>query len=264
MPAGVAKHHALQDDGGAHVGVDLVDAPVLCGFVGVPRGKHRRDGARELFLRILREGAARMGFVQGQKAAGELAQLAEIEQPLILALGDSGDLGLEQAGGQPGHHFAVAGHQAPVGVPGHARVAGLAHQAGQGVVAQPDVEQGFEHARHRHRGARAHRQDERVAVVAKQQVGAFLQRVQTHGKHWQITILRGVGVVRSDDQCHRDVEPGLGHAVQVVAFGTHGVRRGLVQVLACGRAHKVQMLGQTGAGLHADIPVLLSTIWRSA
>ena len=36
MPAGVAKHHALQDHGGAHVMVDLVDAPVLHRLVGVP------------------------------------------------------------------------------------------------------------------------------------------------------------------------------------------------------------------------------------
>ena len=203
--------------------VDVVDAAVLLRLVGVPRRKHRADGATELLVRVLRKGAPGRLGVQGQKAARELAQLGKVQQALVPALGDAGDLVLEQRGGQACHDFAIAGHQAAVGVPGHARVAGLAHQAGQGVVAQADVEQGFEHAGHGHRRAGSHRQDQRVAFVAKQQAGAFFERGQAHGEHGQQAVLWGVAVVRTDDQRGGHVEPGLGHALQVVALATHGV-----------------------------------------
>ena len=52
--------------------------------------------------------------------------------------------------------------QPAVAVPGEPRVAGQADHPARRGVAHADVEHGLEHPRHRHRGARAHREQQRA------------------------------------------------------------------------------------------------------
>jgi hypothetical protein len=181
QPAGVAEHHALHRDRGAHVVGQAVHRAVGARLVRMPGREHRGDRLAQLLVRILREGLAGFAPVGVEVAGGELAQRREVEHALVAlaalaTLAAHGlEVGVEMLRVDPGDHLAIAGDQAPVGIPGQARMAADAQQAGQRGLGEADVEQGLHHPRHRHRRTRAHRQQQRMARVAEAQPAQALQ-----------------------------------------------------------------------------------------
>ena len=71
----------------------------------------------------------------------------------------------------PRHDVAEHLHEAAVGVPGEALVAGRLREPLDRVVVQAEVEDGVHHARHRLAGAGAHRHEQRVLRVAEALAG---------------------------------------------------------------------------------------------
>ena len=261
----VAKHHALDGDGGAQVVVYAVEFAVGAGFGLAPGVEHGLHRAVELVGHVLRKRLARGLLVQRQKAAAEGAQLAEIEFALVPALGGFGQGLLEQVAGHARHHFTVGGDEPAVGIPHQAGVAGLAQQAGQGLLAQADVEQGFHHAGHGHGGTGAHRHDERVAHIAKAHAGELLQGWHAHGVQGHQAGLRVAGVVGADDQGRGHGQPELGHFEQVVGFGAHVLHTGLVACRVHGRRSDEKKVRRPAACVcHGVIPVFWKTSSRRA
>ena len=214
--------------------------------------------------------------IQREEGAGELAQFAEIQQALVAALRQILQRVLEQRSGQPFHHFAKAGDQAAVGIPHQTRIAGLAQQAGQGGIAQADVEQSLHHAWHGDGRTGAHRHDQRLARVAKQVAGGLLQRRNAGVEQRADALLAMVGIVRAQHQGGGHGQAGLRHAQQVEGLGAHGVAVGRNAV-----AHEGRVVGLAGGsrvgdqvevvgpgkgmvGRHAGTPVFRKAIWRSA
>ena len=270
--AGVAEHHALDGDGSAHGFVNAVEATVFACLVGLPGGKHGLHCLQQLGVHVLRERVAGMLLVEQQKALRQFAQLAEVQLALVTALGDALQFVFEQRCRQARHHFAIAGDQAAVGVPDQARIAGLAQQAGQGGIAQADVQQGFHHARHGNRCAGADRHDQRLARIAQLLPGGLFQRRQAGLAQRCLVLLAVVGKVGAHDQRCRYRQAGLRHAQQVPGLGAHAVTAGIVGqavLLRAGGIDQVEMLWPecgTGVqgGVHAWTPVFSNAIWRRA
>ena len=125
------------------------------------------------------------------------------------------------------HHFREGLDQAAVRIPHQARIAGESQQPRHRGIAQPDVEHRFHHAGHRHRRARAHRDEQRLARAAELQAGRQFETVQLRREHdlqsggqsartaQVVAAIAGV-----EDQCVRNRQPESRHAPQVVALET--------------------------------------------
>jgi hypothetical protein len=75
----------------------------------------------------------------------------------------------------PFDDFAEHLHQASVGVVREPRVIGARRETRRGLVVQPEVEDRVHHPRHRDRGARAHRDEQRVVGRAEALAGPLLE-----------------------------------------------------------------------------------------
>ena len=75
----------------------------------------------------------------------------------------------------PRHDVAEHLHEAPVGVPGEALVAGRAREALDRLVVEAEVEDRVEHPRHRLARAGAHGDQQRVVGVAEPLAGLLLE-----------------------------------------------------------------------------------------
>jgi hypothetical protein len=116
------------------------------------------------------------------------------------------------------HDLREQSREAAVGVQREAQVAGLSRQALNGLLVQPQVEDGVHHARHREGRARADGDKQRVLRVAE-----LLPRLGLDGAQavndllphpfGEVLAVRVVGVARlgRDDEAGRDGEPRPRH-----------------------------------------------------
>jgi hypothetical protein len=65
------------------------------------------------------------------------------------------------------HHVGIHGDEAPVAVIGEAPVARLLRQRRDGGIVEAEIEHGIHHARHRRARPRAHRNEQRIFLVAE-------------------------------------------------------------------------------------------------
>lgn len=121
--------------------------------------------------------------------------------------------------------------KAPVGVPHEHGVAGGPEQPRERGVAQPDVEDRFEHAGHGHRRTRAHGQEQRAAAAPEVQSGCPFDVLDTLGDErdhlWIEVPTPGVIVGahgRAEDEPWWDGQACIGHADQVGRLVRNGVR----------------------------------------
>ncbi len=217
--AAVAEGHRLHVDGGAEVGGDLLAAAVEDGAVGVPRVEDGQHRAAQLLARVLRERRPGLLLDHGLEGRDERPQVVGVEVDVGGdALGGLGGVDgvLEAVTVEVEHGLAVHLHQAAVGVPGEAGVAGLCGQALDRDVAEPDVEHRLHHPGHRELGARAHRHQQRVGAVAQRAAHPGLEQLEV------LVDLReqlgrdaaagqvGTAGIRGDGEArgHRDAEAG--------------------------------------------------------
>jgi hypothetical protein len=149
---------------------------------------------------------------------------------------------------------AVHLHEAPVGIVREARIAGLADQAFDGLVVQPEVQDGVHHPRHRRTGARPHRHQQRLGGITEAAAGDLLDAC--HGlahllaQNGRIGAAVGI-VVRAhlgrDGQARRDRQPELGHLGQVGALAAQQVLH-VGAAVGPSAAEAVHVLGSLGGG----------------
>jgi hypothetical protein len=162
----------LDVDRRAPVVWDAVDAAVGDGAPPHPRVEDRLDRLLELLARIAGE------VVEPLEPARELPEHVGVELAVergVALLLDAGDLVLEAHAFDPAHDVAEHLHEAAVGVPGKARIAGAVGQAQHRGVVQAQVQDGVHHAGHRVAGAAAHGDQQRVLGIAEPLAGARLQ-----------------------------------------------------------------------------------------
>jgi hypothetical protein len=159
----------------------VVDAAVLdCAFPG-PRVEHCGDRLPKLLLRILRERLAGLLFEELLELLREPFEVVDAElhvlahaRVLLLLLDEVLVALARDAAADVPEHL----HEAPVGVPREALVAGGAGEALHGLVVQAEVEDRVEHARHRLAGAASDRYQQRVVGLAQLTTGLLLQAAE--------------------------------------------------------------------------------------
>jgi hypothetical protein len=168
----VAEDHLLDVDRGAPVVGDAVDAPVLHRAAAHPGVEDCADRAEELVARLGRE------RVQGLERRRQLAQGLGVEPAVVIDAAftfDGADRRFEALGRDARHDVAVHLHQAPVGVPGEAFVAGALGQPDDAAIVHAEVQDRVHHPRHRFPGATAHRHEQGVVWVAERLARVVLQ-----------------------------------------------------------------------------------------
>ena len=168
--AHVAKDHALDVDGGAPVGRDVVHAAVVDGARVIPGAEDGLDGLHELNLRVLRELDAHLLLVDLLEADDDFLHVLGIQVGVVLsalALLDLVQNALEEA--LRDLHNDVGEHldETAVGVIGKALVLGQVGQTLDGHVVQAQVQDGIHHAGHGRARAGAHGNQERILQVAE-------------------------------------------------------------------------------------------------
>ena len=196
--AAVAEHHLLHVDRGAPVVGDVVEPAVRDRARTVPRVEHCENRLLELLARIGGK------VVEGGEALRQVAQRGGVELRVEphAALGlDERDLLLEALARDAADDVAEHLHEAPVGVPGEALVAGPQREAAHRAGVEPDVEDGVHHAGHRVACAAADGHQQRVVGGAQSPARASLEareRVVDGGFH----ALRGrAAVAQVGDAC---------------------------------------------------------------
>jgi hypothetical protein len=158
-----------------------VRTPVHPGAGRVPRVEDRAVRAPELVVRVLGELAPGLVPVDALERVHERRQVVRVEvgvlrRPALLL--ERRERGLEAVRVDAVHHLAVHLDQASVRVVGEAAVAGRASEpVGRGVV-ETEVEDRVHHPRHRDGGARPHRDEERLRLVAEPQPTPLLEGAQ--------------------------------------------------------------------------------------
>ena len=141
-----------------------------------------------------------------QRADYRAAIAVFLDAPLLL---DGPDDGLEPRGLDARHDVAVHLRKPPEGVPGEALVAGAAREALDGLVVEPEVEDRVQHAGHRLAGARADRDQERVAWVAQPLARPLLEPLDGGGHLYVEPRGKRLAGVHVRDAClRRDREAG--------------------------------------------------------
>ena len=167
--AHIAEDHGLDVHRGTPVVRNLFDPAVGDGFLAVPTFKHRRYGAPQLFDRVVRKGLAEMSPYQLLEGSGERLEVAGAEIRIELAIPSAlqlvqffiQDLANPLAQGRfeafrlLHHHIGVHHDQATVRIPDESGVGRFGDHARDRRGAQPNVENGIHHARHRQAGAGA-------------------------------------------------------------------------------------------------------------
>ena len=174
----VAEDHLLHVHRGAPAVGDAVDPSVGDRALAGPGVEDGADRGAQLGRRIGREVVELLesGGQRAQAVGAELGVLAHAALALLRR-----DQVLEALALDPQHHVPVHLHEAAVGVPGEALVAGAGGEAGDRGVVQAQVEDGVEHPRHRLAGARADRDQQRVLGIAEPLAGLLLEPHQGGG-----------------------------------------------------------------------------------
>src|SRR6059036_218916 len=249
---GVVPHVAVDHRDHVHRGTqivgDAVHPAVIHGPARAPALEDRRDRPPQLDRGILGEGKSRLRLDNGLELARQGFQVVggEVDVPLRLAAA----LELVQHLGERllaeiEHHVAVHLDEAAVGIVGEPRVLRALDEALHGLVVQAQVENGLHHAGHRHRGARAHRDEQRITRVAESLLGRALQLLQLAIDFLSEIIGEGAVFEVGDAELGGDGEPWGDGKAQVRHFGEAGPlatqdvahRRGAVGAAVAERIH---------------------------
>src|SRR4029077_992267 len=160
---------------------DVVLAPVDDGAWRIPRIEDRLDGPRQLVARILRKAFTGLFLVDVLVGRDQLAEILGGEFDVLgdaARLLETGQRLLEAVPRDSVDHLAVHLNQAAVGIVREPLVACRAREALQRLVVEPEVQDRVHHPRHRDRGARADRDEQRVARVAERFARLPLQRLE--------------------------------------------------------------------------------------
>ena len=163
---------------------DVVELPVGHRARVHPRLEDGVPRARELLLRVLREGLAGLLLHHRLEARDDLVPglLVEVQVGLGLALRlDRVQLVLELVLLDAQHHVAEHLDEAAVAVLGEAAVAGLGLEALHGPVVQAQVQDGVHHAGHGELGPAAHRHQQGILGVAELLAHEALELLQGGG-----------------------------------------------------------------------------------
>ena len=210
-----------------------------------PRVEHGADRLPELLLRVLREVLAGLVAVELLERVDVSALRSSTDSSvssldarlLLLRLDRVLDLLAGDAAADVAEHL----HEAAVGVPGEALVAGLPREALDRLVVQAQVEDRVHHAGHRLARARADRHEQRVVGVAELLAGVLLEPLERLGDLVLEAVgLGAVGLHVGDARLGRDRE-ARGHAL-----GAEDARHlGDVRALAAEQlAHVARALGE--------------------
>src|SRR5215207_6334550 len=177
----VAENHCDDVDRGAHRVGYVVQLSVVDGPAGIPALEYSGYGSPELIERLV--GKLTSGF-----RAHVLLELAndrlhflhrQVDLPfsaaLLLVLIQNL---LEGLLGELEDHAAVHLHEAAIGIPGEPRVPALPGQPLDRHIIQAQVKNGFHHTRHRDRGPRTDRYQQRIVSVTQVLAGGGLQPLQ--------------------------------------------------------------------------------------
>jgi len=182
--ATVAEDHLHDVDGGAQVTGDVVGLAVDLRAGVAPAAEDRVDRTVELLDRV-----------GGPSAAQCLVRdLLELGDEFLEVLGGEVGIALDTLLSLLGRQrifvqmtrntlddLAVHLNEAAVAVPGEALVVGLGGNGRDGVVADAQVEDGVHHAGHRHHGARADRNQQRIVLATERAPGALLETLEPLG-----------------------------------------------------------------------------------
>ncbi len=168
--AHIAEHHRLDIDRGAPLGRDVVQSAVGHRARVVPRAEHGGDGAPQLLVRVLRKRLAGFALDDVLEAGGQRLPILGAE----LGVENRADLDLvvldqllEMVVLDAEHDLPVHLQKAAVAVIGEALVAAVAGEPRDGLVVEPEVEDGVHHPGHRGSRARAHRDQQRLRGIAE-------------------------------------------------------------------------------------------------
>ncbi|MNE10443.1 hypothetical protein D3C80_1031590 [compost metagenome] len=182
--AHVAEHHGLDVDGGAPAFGDVVHAAIEFRAVVHPAGEDGRDGAPQLVMRVLREGAAQLALDQNLVVGDDLfpvlgGQLGvdRDAQTILVVVQNLFELIVADAQ----HHIGIHGDETTIAVEGETAVAGQLGQTFDRFVVQAQVQHRVHHPRHRGPRARAHRDQQGVGGVAEGLADNALDGLQTGG-----------------------------------------------------------------------------------
>ena len=173
--AHIAEHHGLHVDRGAPAFRNIVQAAIgdwRAAFIHEPNtapmapqscscGSCGKSLA-ELVLDALLVAHDQLGPVVGGEFGVERVAL-----PLLVVV----EHFLEMLVADAEHDVGIHGDEAPIAVIGEAPVAGFLRQRLDGLVVEAEIEHGVHHARHRGARAGAHRDEQRVGLVAERLAG---------------------------------------------------------------------------------------------
>ena len=174
--AHVSVDHRLHVDSGAPLMRNLVLVAINSGAIVIPAAKHSGNGAFQLRHRIIGEALVCPALHQVLVALHQLLEILLSEQRVFhhsaLALHSVHDflkrimvhLALLL---HAHHHVAVHLYEAAVAIPCKAAVTGGLLQGFDSDVVEAEIQNGVHHARHRIARAGAHRNQQRIATVAK-------------------------------------------------------------------------------------------------
>ena len=217
------------------IGQALKAAVLLCPLT-VPRAEHRGDGAEELLHGVLRKRSA------GQGAIDVLLLSHHGLHRRDLQLGRHGDPvrihgsaqnRVERVCRASVNHLGICLYEPTVGIPHEHRVAGGTEQARQRGVAQPHVEDGLEHPRHRDGSPRADREQQRAAPRTEVETGRSLNLADSalHVRdHVGVKVTAGLMEVPADGRTEhegpRHRQPSLAHQHEVECLAAHHLGAG--------------------------------------
>ena len=153
---------------------NAVQAAIGDGALVHPRAEHRPDGAPQLRMRVLRERLAMLllepllvALDQRDPIVGIELGIERVARAILEVVEDLLEVMMLDAE----HHVGIHGDEAPVAVVGEAAVAGLPGQRLHGQVVEPEIEHRVHHAGHGGARAGAHRDQERIGLVAEAAAG---------------------------------------------------------------------------------------------
>ena len=227
--AHVAEHHGDDVDRRAvgHLRGDVELAPIVHRALARPGIEDRLDGQLELLVGVLRERAPGLFLHHLQEQLADLAQVGGAQAHVDLDAGaalDGLEMLVETVLVDAQRDLAEQLDEAAVGVVAEALVAGQADQSLQGGLVEAQVEDGIHHAGHGQGRARAHRDQQRIAVPAELLAGLLLQQLDV-AQHLLHQLLRQdfplqifEAGLRGDDETRRYVQANLGHLAEIGAL----------------------------------------------
>ena len=139
LPAGITKDHALYGYCCSNRIGYAVQASILACLGALPRCKNGLDRTGELQTWFLRKPFAPSFCIDIEKPKCERPQISKIEVTFIARTEQCCRGLVEELPRQSGHNLAVGGHESSIRIPDQPRIAGLAQQAADSRIAEPNI-----------------------------------------------------------------------------------------------------------------------------